>query len=278
MPRHLRAVSKNSPAPITSREEPSLAPEVHESQIIPVSAVRPSKPLSLPPSSGFHSSRPRVERLPSAELEVDTAPASQSAPVPTVEVPRAPSDSLVFSLSLRLQALGLFPDALTAGRLCIEVIEELVPCRAIYLHVFDHRSGDYVLADFTGPEGEAGLLTRSTQDDPLLAVLLPIFAMTDPGANAVVCNDLYNDLSGAPIEAVERFARMGGARRVLLAPVRTSGRTYAVIELVDPTSDVPFEAWHERAVTFAAARYAEYLRTHGAVLEMDVIARHAFDR
>jgi hypothetical protein len=170
--------------------------------------------------------------------------------------------------------IELFPDALTAGRLCIEVIEELVPCRAIFLHMFDHRRNDYVLVDFSGSEGEMALLTRSDGKDPLLAVMLPLLSITAPGANTFVCEDDGE----VDFQAANRFALIGGAKRVMLAPVRVGGRTYGVIELVDPMNGEPFEHLHERAVAVATTRYAEFLRTHGAVLDIDEIATHAWDR
>jgi hypothetical protein len=213
----------------------------------------------------------RVQRLPSTDLEVDEAP--RSAPTVTTRPPAMVDEELVAALFVRLHAIALFPDSLTAGRLCIEVIEELVPCRAILLHLFDETRGGFLVADVTGAgECEDALLSRSGPSDPLLSIAMPLLAIAMPGASAFSCNDL----SDLPVHTVERLTRLGGARRIMVAPVMANGRCYGAIELIDPLGDADFERRHEGAVAYVAARYAEFLLTHEAILDIERVARHAF--
>jgi hypothetical protein len=59
--------------------------------------------------------------------------------------------------------------------------------------------------------------------------------------------------------SIRRFARLGGARRVLMAPVTHAGRVLAALELIDPLHGVTSTTQDSRALALVAERYGRFL-------------------
>jgi hypothetical protein len=186
------------------------------------------------------------------------APQTQTAPL---------SDVLAPAWIERLGALPSMADALVAGRFCLDLLERVVPCRALLLHVFDAARSDFLVVDAAGAGSEGALLLRVSPRDPLLSVSIDRTHAFS-----------WNDLSCAPVLSVERLARIGGARRILHAPVKVGQRSFGLIELIDPLDGAAFDRRREGAVFSVASRYAEFVAEHGVVTDLSLVAPHAYAR
>jgi hypothetical protein len=161
--------------------------------------------------------------------------------------------------------MAFFADALTAGRFCLELLCELVPCRVALLHLYDAERREFIVVDAMGAGSDAALLGRVGQRDPLLSVSMPRAAPFT-----------WSNLTNAPVHSVERLAKLGGATCIMHAPVKASGRYLGVIELIDATDGAAFDRRRENALAYVAERYAEFLSAHGVITEVAVVARHAY--
>src|SRR5262249_9204959 len=146
----------------------------------------------------------------------------------------------------------------------VTLLADLMPCRAILLHFYDMERRDFLIVDGAGESYEDALLGRVNPGDPLLSVVMP---REDAFS--------WNDLSAAPVAKLDRLARIGGALRVMSAPVKSGERYLGAIELVDPKDGMPFREFHEFALMYVARRYADFLVAHGVIVEVELVARHA---
>jgi GAF domain-containing protein len=72
---------------------------------------------------------------------------------------------------------------------------------------------------------------------------------------------------GAAVVATPRFMALGVQGTVLTAPVMVAGRFLAAIELADPSDGEPFNDGDANALAYIAEQFAEYLSSHGIVLD-----------
>src|SRR4051812_13837530 len=115
------------------------------------------------------------------------------------------------------------PDALSAARLCLEVIFAAVPCRALLTHAFDAARGDFVVVHARGESARSMLLARQASSDPLLRIAMP---SGEPFA--------WTDLRKAPVNRLGRFKELRGTRTILDVPIVSGATWLGAFELVDP--------------------------------------------
>ncbi|HEX3769603.1 MAG TPA: GAF domain-containing protein, partial [Polyangiaceae bacterium] len=87
--------------------------------------------------------------------------------------------------------------------------------------------------------------------------------------HAVVIADATADGDAA---GNDRYAAVGGARSLLVAPVMQGARVLGVIELVNPLDGEPFTESDGNAINYIAEQLAEYVGSHGVVVDPDRIS------
>jgi GAF domain-containing protein len=70
---------------------------------------------------------------------------------------------------------------------------------------------------------------------------------------------------------LDRYAIIGGARSLIIAPVMDSGRFLGAIELVNPLDGQPFTESDGNAVTYIAEQFAEFVANRGVVTDPERI-------
>jgi GAF domain-containing protein len=157
------------------------------------------------------------------------------------------------------------PDALAAARACLEALDLALPSRASLIHAFDAARRDFLVVHARGEGAESMVLQRSREEDPLLRIALPT---GEPFP--------WNDLRKSPVNRLGRFTGLPRVTRVLACPLVVGGRWLGAIEIVDPAHGVAFRSQDVVAARTAAQGYARYVSSHGLVLDVADIARHAF--
>ena len=81
-----------------------------------------------------------------------------------------------------------------------------------------------------------------------------------------------NDTDALTSKLDLRWSEVGAAlRSFVCAPVVAGGRTLGLIELADPSDGSTYEPADGNALTYIAKQYAEFLETHGILLDPDAI-------
>jgi hypothetical protein len=166
------------------------------------------------------------------------------------EEPIAPPKGQVTGATLfeTLRALAVEASAIGAARRCLDALVRAVPCRAALLHVLDTKRWTFVVLAASGADAGAVMHKRCDPRDPLLRAAF--------GASRAFA---LNHLSRAAAMSIDRFARLGGARRVLMAPVTCDGCVLAAFELVDPVHGVRFTTHDSRALVYVARHFGRFL-------------------
>jgi hypothetical protein len=226
----------------------------------------PSAPLSSAPLSSAPVLSAPLKTLASATVASAVA-ASSTVVEPPAKVKRLRGDELVSEVFDEAHVLPFLTDALEVGRCILSVLQRLLPCEASMVHFFDVERQEFIVACAEGEGGEDMLLKRHPPTDPLLRVVMPTgkaFA--------------WNDLSSAPASSLGRFASLRQVKRALVSPIKLDGRYIGAIELVNPLDDEDFGFFDESAVDYLAGQCAEFVSSHGVIVDVAIIARFAFDR
>jgi hypothetical protein len=177
--------------------------------------------------------------------------ASVQAPAPA-PAPRLTITDPTDVLFDAMYDLGLFETAVEGASYCLASILRALPSRAGMIHLFDTETREFVTVYAQGPGSDELLMNRHSDEDWLIS--------------AAICKHKplimsYGDeVGGRPLD---RHAKFGAIKSVLVAPVFSWGRCLGVIELVDPTDGSQFDDRRENAIAYAADRYGEFLGERG---------------
>jgi GAF domain-containing protein len=138
---------------------------------------------------------------------------------------------------------------------------EKLPSQAGIVHVYDIDRREYLVTNTRGPGTGKLLLLRHSEGDAMLSA-----AMRNRRA-IVVADAAQNEAS-----LVERYAALGGAKSLIVAPVMQAGRFLGALELLNPLDGQPFTDAEGNALTYIAEQYAEYLSSRGIVTDEQLIA------
>lgn len=177
---------------------------------------------------------------------------------------RSGSDTAVTNLCERLSRLEAELDALSAVRLCLDVLARVIPCRAMLAHSFDAARREFVVVHARGESAESMVLERHPCDDPLLRVAMPA------GRPFV-----WTDLRRAPVNKLARYTELPSVKTVMVCPVATGARWLGAIELVDPLNCRPFQTQDVLDAKYVADRYARFAIARGIVVDVAAIAHFA---
>jgi signal transduction protein with GAF and PtsI domain len=230
----------------------------------PVHAPAPA-PVHAPAPASVHPPAPAPVHSPAP------VPAPSFAPVPVVAPAPAPAiietrvrvrgEDLIADLFEAMHDLHFVRDALEGGEFCLALAMEKLPCQAGIVHLYDIDRREFLVASTRGSGTSKLLLKRYPETDALL-----LGAMRK--RRAVVVADAQSDAEG-----IDRYAALGGARSLLIAPVASHGRLLGAIELVNPLDGQPFNESEGNALTYIAEQFAEFISSHGIVTDAEKISQ-----
>ena len=155
-------------------------------------------------------------------------------------------------------------DVAEGSEFVLSVLNELLPCEGVLIHVFDINTGHFVVVRAKGPHARAVLLQRMSDQDPLVrSVMRTTHALS-------VKNAMDDRRFNGP-----RWPALGVApRAALCGGVQLSGRYLGLIEIANPHGDVPFHQSELNALDYICEQFAGFLSKKPIVLSADVVLSH----
>jgi GAF domain-containing protein len=190
-----------------------------------------------------------------------------SQPVPaaplaaTTPSGRIHGEDLIADLFESMHDLHFSRDAVEGGDFCLGLAMAKLPSLAGIVQLYDINHREFLVTNTRGEGTEKLLLRRFPETDPLLAS-----AMRKRRA-VVIGNATEGDAA-----TNERYAAIGGARSLIIAPVMQAGRFLGAIELVNPIDGVPFTESDGNAVSYIAEQLAEFVAARGVVTDPERIS------
>ncbi|HKO52492.1 MAG TPA: hypothetical protein VJV79_32515 [Polyangiaceae bacterium] len=215
------------------------------------------------------------EAAPGFELTFETAPVAATAPVPSnpvsaerasrpriaLESRRRPGEDLIGELFEIMHELNFAHDVAEGSDFVLSVLNELLPCEGVLIHVFDINTGHFVVVRAKGLNARAVLLQRMSDQDPLVRSVMR-------NTHATFVEDAAGDarFSGS------RWQALGVApRSALCGGVQLSGRYLGLIEVANPHGNVPFHRSELNALDYICEQFATFLSKKPIVLSADVV-------
>ncbi|MDP9035472.1 MAG: GAF domain-containing protein [Myxococcota bacterium] len=217
-------------------------------------------PVSSPPLVGGHLP---VESLAStaAPLQIGSSSPPSPAAATLLIRPRGRAEDLITDLFEVMHDLHFLRDAVEGGYFCLDQAMDKMPSRAGIVHLYDIDRRSFLVTSARGANANALLLRRHPEKDPILSIAMR-------RRRAVLMTEA---LRGDPM-LPERYAGIGGAQSLLVAPVMQSGRFLGAIELVNPLDGQPFTEAEANALTYIADQFAEFVATRGVVTDPEQIS------
>ncbi|WP_394832002.1 GAF domain-containing protein [Pendulispora rubella] len=252
----LRRASQPPPAP-AAQAGPGAAPTSSPG----TQALSGSTPAPAPtfPARGDVPPSSDPGRGSSAGMRIPT-PGRPSRPSVSLQRGRVRGDELIAVLFEAMHDLHFSRDTLEASEFCLQLALENIPSRAAFAHFYDIDKREYVIVATVGAGTQQMILRHHPPTDPLLSA-----AMRKRTAIVIP------DAAGSQEAFVERFEQLGGAKSIIVAPVMLGGRALAAIELLNPTDGAPFSEAEGNAMTYMGEQFAEYVSSHGLVLDPERI-------
>ena len=228
------------------------APEAHRAPVPVPAAIEPV--LTPPPGAAALAQSGSTGSFRRARKPTPSAPDGSKI--------RVRGDELIALLFEEMHDLSFMADALEGAAFCLWVVLDKLPSKAAFVHFYDLEKREFVVASVGGAVGVEHAARRNSPNDPWLAeamrrrtVYVTADAASHEGAN------------------VERFAAIGGARSVVVAPVMLGGRMLGAIEVVNPIDGNPFGEDDANAIQYMAEQFAEFVSSHGMVVDEARIRR-----
>ncbi|HEY2405513.1 MAG TPA: hypothetical protein VGI10_05910, partial [Polyangiaceae bacterium] len=259
------------PVPVAVAPTPALVAPV-PAVITPAPAVVPESPpaIAAPASASVIVDRsavataPTVLNLPVAPTAPASAPTNERPSRPRIAIAarrRAPGEDLIGDLFETMHELHFMRDIAVGADFVLTVLNEVLPCEGVLLHVFDINSRNFVVVRAKGAHPRDVLLSRLSDQDALCMLVM----------RALSAVSLANVSQDARF-ATPRWQTVGVAPRVALCgAVRQGGRYLGMIELVNPLGDLPFHEGEINALDYICEQFAEFLVNRPIVLDSDVI-------
>jgi GAF domain-containing protein len=152
-------------------------------------------------------------------------------------------------------------DVAAGAEFVLSVLDEVLPCEGVLVHVFDINTNHFVVVRAKGPNAKSVLLQRMSDQDPLAMSVMR-------SAQAISVKDASND----PRFAGPRWHLLGVAPRLALCgAVRQGGRYLGMVELVNPAGETPFHFSELNALDYICGQFAEFLSNRPIIVAADVI-------
>jgi hypothetical protein len=244
-PKVVLVVAPSAPPP--SAPPPSAPVQGFPVPVVPTPPPSNPSPVSLPPES---------LAPPTTRGEGYGEPVSARAPTPR---PRLRGDELIADLFEAMHDLQFLRDAIEGADFCLTLALEKMPARGGIVHLYDIDRRQFVITCAGGVGGETLLSQRSAEND---AILFPTmrrrraFVLADATTSEVA-------------QSMPRYAALGGAKSLIVAPVALGGRFLGAIELLNPVDEVPFTDDDGHALSYIAEQLASFVGQRGILLERE---------
>jgi len=220
------------------------------------SASRPR----LSRSGAAPTGRPLSREEKDAKFEAARAKASTFAPPAVREGKRVAGDELLTDLFESLSDLHFQSDVLEAAGFVLALALEKLPSEAGMVSMFDLDRREYVVVRQEGGK-RSSLLLRGPDSSPLVEAAVK-------AKHAVV----ENDAGKLDAQLDIRWKDVGvSPRSFVCAPVLMGGRTLGLIELANPAEGGLYEVTDGNALTYIAKQFAEFLDTHGVLIDPEAV-------
>jgi GAF domain-containing protein len=164
-----------------------------------------------------------------------------------------------------MHELHFLPELVSGCDFVLAVVEHMVPCAAVMVHVFDIDARQFVTVRASGPGADKLILCRTPDTDPLLGP-----AMRRGSARRI------DQAQGDTRFTGGRWALLGVAPEAALwVPVVRAGRYLGAIELVNPDGGGGFHQNEAHGLEYIAEQFAEFLATRPIVLDPDLVRPRA---
>jgi hypothetical protein len=174
---------------------------------------------------------------------------------------RRPGQDLIGELFETMHELHFLPELVTGCDFVLAVVQHMVPCAAVMVHVFDIDARQFVTVRASGPGADKLVLCRTPNTDPLLG---PV--MRQGSARRI------DQAQGDARFAGGRWALLGVVpEAVLSVPVVQAGRHLGAIELVNPDGGGGFHQNEAHGLEYIAEQFAEFLAKRPIVLDPDSV-------
>jgi GAF domain-containing protein len=170
-------------------------------------------------------------------------------------------EDLIADLFEAMHDLHFLRDAVEGGDFCLALAMEKLPSQAGIVHLYDIDRREFLIASTRGTGTAALLAQRFPENETILAAAMrkrrPL---------------VFADAMQSEAAAIERYAALGGARSVIVAPVMREGRFLGALELLNPLDGQPFTEAEGNAVMYIADQLAEFVGERGVVTDPERIA------
>jgi GAF domain-containing protein len=157
--------------------------------------------------------------------------------------------------------LHFLRDAVEGGNFCLSLAMEKIPSQAGIVHLYDIDKREFLITSTKGVSATGLLLRRHGEGDAMLSA-----AMNRRRAIVV------EEATQSEAISLERYAALGGARSLIVAPVILAGRFLGAIELLNPLDGQPFTEVDGNALTYIAEQFAEFVDSRGVVTDPERIS------
>jgi hypothetical protein len=205
-----------------------------------------SEPLKAAPVEPVRQSSPGKERV--------------SRPRQALGRRRAGED-LIGELFEFMHELHFQRDYAAGAEFVLSVLDEVLPCEGVLIHVFDINTGHFVVVRAKGPNASAVLLQRLPDQDSFVQSVMRSprsVSVPDASKNARFNGPRWQALGVAP-------------KAALCGAVQQGGRYLGLIELVNPLGETPFHPSELNALDYICGQFAEFLSKKPLVLAADVV-------
>jgi hypothetical protein len=238
-----------------------MQPFAQEPHFVPPTAPVPiNTPAPAFAAPAFPSPGPLAQTVRQQPIDL-VRPTPGRGVKPVHERGRIRGDELIADLFEAMHDLHFVKDAVEGGDFVLTLALEKLPSHAGIVHLYDIDRREFVVTSTRGPGAERLLLQRHGENDPLLSS-----AMRKRRAIVLA------DAEASEAAALERFAQLGGAKSIIIAPVMQAGRFLGAIELLNPLDGAPFTDDEGNALTYIGEQFAEFVATRGVVTDPERIS------
>jgi hypothetical protein len=254
-----------APAPAPMRSPASVPPPAPAPQP-PIVAGPAAAPPTAAPQQGFPAPAPPGHVVPQPFAPAFTPPppfVRTGAPPLKTGGPngRVRGEDLIADLFEAMHDLHFLKDALEGGEFCLALAMEKLPSQVGIVHLYDINHREFLITSTRGTGTGVLLLRRFPESDP---ILLSAMNKRKPL--------VFSDAMQTEAATVERYAAVGGARSVIVAPVEQAGRFLGALEILNPLDGQPFTESEGNAIMYIAEQLAEFLSQRGVVTDPEKIA------
>jgi hypothetical protein len=262
LPGSAPAQSAQPQPPWPQQPPPQFAPAPQQQPFAqPPQAFAPQQPAFVPQQPAFVPQQAAVQQQPSrppTPVRMNVTPTPGRGFVPRV---RVRGEDLIADLFESMHDLHFVRDAVEGGDFCLSLAMEKLPSQVGIVHLYDIDRREFLVTSVRGAATGKLLLQRHPENDLMISA-----AMRKRRAVVVA------DASQGETATVGRYATVGGARSLIIAPVMQAGRFLGAIELLNPLDGGPYTESEGNAVSYIAEQFAEFVAERGVVTDPEVIS------